>query len=48
VLVSGLDGAATIMVRAWTPNEAAAARLEAELRLRLHAALRELGVWRAT
>src|SRR5439155_27346864 len=45
VLVSGLEGTATITVRAWAPNEAAADRLEADLRLRLHAALREHGVW---
>ena len=45
VFVSGLDGSATIAVRAWAPDEAAAERLEAELRLRLHAALREQGVW---
>jgi small-conductance mechanosensitive channel len=47
VLVSALEGFATITVRAWAPNETAAERLEAELRLRLHAALREHGVWRA-
>src|SRR5947207_2049442 len=45
LLVSGLEGTATITVRAWAPNEAAADRLEADLRLRLHGALREHGVW---
>ena len=45
VLVSGLAGTATMTVRAWAPNEAAADRLEADLRLRLHTALREHGVW---
>jgi small-conductance mechanosensitive channel len=46
VLVSALAENATITVRAWAPNESAADRLEADLRLRLHAALREHGVWR--
>jgi small-conductance mechanosensitive channel len=45
VFVSGLDGSATIAIRAWAPNDAAAERLEADLRIRLHAALREHGVW---
>jgi small-conductance mechanosensitive channel len=45
VLVSALEGNATITVRAWAPNEVAADRLEADLRLRLHAVLREHGVW---
>jgi small-conductance mechanosensitive channel len=48
VLVSALAENATLTVRAWAPNEAAADRLEADLRLRLHAALREHGVWRTT
>jgi small-conductance mechanosensitive channel len=47
VLVSALEGAATLTVRVWAPNETAAEHLEADLRLRLHAALREAGVWRS-
>jgi small-conductance mechanosensitive channel len=47
VLVSGLESTATLTVRSWAPNETAAEHLEADLRLRLHAALRELGVWHA-
>jgi small-conductance mechanosensitive channel len=47
VLVSALDGSATITVRTWAPTETAAERLEGELRLRLHAVLRERGVWHA-
>ena len=35
----------TIVVREWAPNEAAAERLEADLRLDVHAALRERGIW---
>jgi small-conductance mechanosensitive channel len=45
VLVSALADTATVTVRAWAPNEVAAERLEGDLRLRLHAALRERGVW---
>ncbi len=45
VFVSGLDGAATLTVRAAAPNEDAAERLEGELRLRVHRRLRTLGVW---
>ncbi len=44
-LVSSLADRATIIVRAWAPNEAAAAHLEADLRLRAHARLREARVW---
>jgi small-conductance mechanosensitive channel len=44
-VVSSLEGNATITVRAWTPSEVAAEALESDLRLRLHAALREHGVW---
>jgi len=43
--VSGLDGYATITVRAATPDAAAAQRLEGELRLRVHERLRAAGVW---
>ncbi|HZP43051.1 MAG TPA: mechanosensitive ion channel domain-containing protein [Candidatus Binatia bacterium] len=45
VFVSGLDGSATLTVRAAAPNEDAAERLEGELRLRVHRRLRALGVW---
>jgi small-conductance mechanosensitive channel len=45
VLVSALEDTATLTVRAWAPNETAAEHLEADLRLRLHAELREAGVW---
>jgi small conductance mechanosensitive channel len=44
VLVSGLDGAATLTVRAWAPDEVAAEQLASELRLRAHARLRAEGV----
>jgi small-conductance mechanosensitive channel len=43
--VSGLDGAATITVRTWAADEAAAERLEGELRLKVHEALRAQGLW---
>jgi small-conductance mechanosensitive channel len=45
VFVSALDGSATVTVRAWALSEVAADRLEADLRLRAHAALRERGIW---
>lgn len=45
VLVSALDGNATITVRAWAPDAAAAERLESDLRLRAHARLRADGVY---
>jgi small-conductance mechanosensitive channel len=45
VYVSGLDGAATVTVRAAAADELAALRLEQELRLRAHRRLRALGVW---
>ncbi|MGH2971632.1 MAG: mechanosensitive ion channel family protein [Gaiellaceae bacterium] len=45
VSVSGLDGTATVTVRAAAPDAAAALRLESDLRLRAHAKLRALGVW---
>src|ERR1051326_333576 len=47
VLVSALEGNATITVRTWAPTETAAELLEGELRLRVHAVLRERGVWHA-
>ena len=34
-----------ITMRVWAPNEAAAEQLEADLRLRAHARLREQGLW---
>jgi small-conductance mechanosensitive channel len=44
VLVTALDGSATVTVRASAPDPAAAELLESELRLRAHAKLREAGV----
>jgi small-conductance mechanosensitive channel len=43
--LDGLDGTATVVLRALAPDELAAERLEQELRLRAHRRLRELGVW---
>jgi small-conductance mechanosensitive channel len=45
VYVSGLDGNATVTVRAEAPDEDAALRLERELRLRVHDRLRTAGLW---
>jgi hypothetical protein len=45
VFVSSLDGNATITVRAPAPDEDAAQRLERELRVRVHEALRAEGVF---
>jgi len=45
VFVSGLDGSATVTVRAAASDAAAALRLEAALRLRAHACLRSLDVF---
>jgi small-conductance mechanosensitive channel len=45
VFVSSLDGSPTLTIRAWTENEAAAAQLEQDLRLRTHARLRERGIY---
>ena len=44
VLVTALNGSATITVRAPAPDAAAAERLESELRVRTHARLRAAGV----
>jgi small-conductance mechanosensitive channel len=44
VFVSGLADRATITLRAWAPDHAAAERLEADLRLRAHERLRGSGV----
>jgi len=45
VFVSSLDGSPTLTLRVWTESEAAAQRLEQELRLRVHDSLRERGLF---
>ena len=45
VFVSSLEGSPTLTVRVWTESEAAAERLEHDLRLRVHGHLRELGAF---
>jgi small-conductance mechanosensitive channel len=45
VVVTALDGDATVTLRAAASDEDAAERLEHDLRLRAHRRLRELGVW---
>ena len=45
VFVSSLDGSPTLTLRAWTESEAAAEKVEHELRLRAHARLRERGIF---
>jgi small conductance mechanosensitive channel len=45
VFVSSLEGTPTLTVRVWTESEAAAERLEHDLRLRVHGRLREQGVF---
>ena len=45
VYLSSLNGTATVTVRAVAGDQAAAERLEQELRLRAHKRLRALGVW---
>ena len=45
VFVSSLEGSPTLTVRAWTESEAAAEKLEHDLRLRVHTQLRERGVY---
>jgi len=45
VFVSSLEGSPTLTLRVWTESEAAAERLEHELRLRVHARLRERGIF---
>src|SRR4051812_49273945 len=45
VVVSGLDGAATVTVRAAAADEERARELESDLRVRAHGRLRALGVW---
>jgi len=45
VFVSGLDGNATVTIRAAATDEDAAQRLESDLRVRVQGRLRALGVW---
>jgi small-conductance mechanosensitive channel len=45
VVVSALDGTATVTIRAAANDEEAAQRLESELRVRAQGRLRALGVW---
>ena len=45
VFVSSIEGSPTLTLRAWTESEAAAERLEQDLRLRTHAVLRERGIF---
>jgi small-conductance mechanosensitive channel len=45
VFVSGLDGNATVTIRAPATDEDAAQQLESDLRVRVHGRLRPLGVW---
>jgi small conductance mechanosensitive channel len=45
VLVTGLEGGATVTLRAWVPDEEAVERLESELRLRAHSRLRAEGLF---
>jgi small-conductance mechanosensitive channel len=45
VVITGLEGSATMKVRAAAPDASAALRLESELRLRVHRRLRALGVY---
>jgi small-conductance mechanosensitive channel len=45
VLVTGIEGNATVTVRTWTPDPASAGRVASELRLRAHERLRAAGVY---
>lgn len=45
VLVTGLEGTATVMIRAAAKDEDTAQQLESELRIRAQQRLRSLGVW---
>ena len=45
VVLTGLDGNATVTLRAAAPDAVAALKLESELRLRAHEKLRALGIW---
>jgi small conductance mechanosensitive channel len=44
VLVTGLEGAATVSLRAWVPDAHAAERVESDLRLRAHSRLHAEGL----
>jgi small conductance mechanosensitive channel len=44
ILVTGLEGAATVTVRVWAPDERTAERVASELRLRAHSRLRAEGI----
>lgn len=46
VYLGSLDGTAGVVLCALAPDEAAAERLERDLRVRAHRRLRELGIWR--
>lgn len=45
VFVNSIEGSPTLVVRAWTASEGEAERLEQDLRLRVHARLREHGIY---
>src|ERR671932_682262 len=45
VLVTGIEGNATVTVREWTPDAAGADRVASDLRLRAHERLRAAGVY---
>jgi small-conductance mechanosensitive channel len=45
VLVTSLEGSATVTVRTWAPDAETARRLESDLRLRAHHRLRAAGVY---
>jgi len=45
VLVTGIEGNATVTVREWTPEAAGADRVASDLRLRAHERLRAAGVY---
>ena len=45
VFVSSLEGSPTLTLRVWTESEAAAERLEQDLRVRVHDRLREQGLF---
>ncbi len=45
VMLTGVDERATITIRAWVPDEASAALLTADLRLRAHTTLRTHGAY---
>src|ERR687886_372212 len=45
VLVTGIEGNATVTVREWTPDAASADRVASDLRLRAHERLRAAGAY---